>query len=157
MATLADKIEKYLKTLIEKSEDGIIEIQRTEIAETFSCVPSQINYVLTTRFSKGSGYHVETKRGGGGYIKITKTPAVDEEKLLQLIDQSVNNLVSQKVGNNLIKRLESEGFLTHRESLLMKAVIKQETLALSRQECDLLRARILRGMLLTLLRDDFQD
>src|SRR6056297_2165023 len=94
MSTLVDKIEKYLKTLIEKSECGEIEIQRIEIAETFCCVPSQVNYVLRTRFSEGSGYNVETKRGGGGYIKICKSNKADGKDLIDMINNSVNNLVT---------------------------------------------------------------
>lgn len=156
MRSLADKIEKYLKTLIDKSEDGVIEIQRSEIAETFSCVPSQVNYVLKTRFNEGYGFFVETKRGGGGYIRITKEPLVgDYDKLLKLIDESADKFVSENLGESLIDRLYEEGFVTKREMMLIKAVICRNTLALGLPERDLLRAKILRSILLTLLKKEF--
>ena len=70
--SLADRIELYLKTLIERSEDKQIEIQRMELAETFSCVPSQVTYVVSTRFKPESGYLAESRRGGSGYMRIRK-------------------------------------------------------------------------------------
>lgn len=156
MKSLADKIEKYLKTLIDRSENGVIEIQRSEIAETFSCVPSQVNYVLKTRFNEGYGFYVETKRGGGGYIRITKEPLVDDyDKLLNLIDESADKFVSEKLGDSLIDRLYEEDFVTKREMMLIKAVINKNTLDLRLPERDLIRAKILRSVLLTLLKKEF--
>ncbi|NLW91875.1 MAG: CtsR family transcriptional regulator [Syntrophomonadaceae bacterium] len=70
--SLADRIEQYLKVLIERSEDKQIEIQRAELAETFSCVPSQVTYVLNTRFTEDEGYLTESRRGGKGFVRITR-------------------------------------------------------------------------------------
>ena len=156
MSSLTDKIEKYLKALLEKSEDGSVEIQRSEIAETFSCVPSQINYVLKTRFNENYGFFVETKRGGGGYIKIRKESLGGHDKLADLIEDSANKLVSEDLGVNLIDRLYDEGFITEREMLLIKSVINRETLYMDLPERDLIRAKMLRSVLLTLLREEFQ-
>ena len=69
--TISDIIEKFLIDMI-GTTDGSIEIQRNELANHFNCVPSQINYVITTRFNTERGYEVESRRGGGGYIKIRK-------------------------------------------------------------------------------------
>ena len=67
---ISDVIEEFIKEMF--SEDDSIEIQRNDLAEYFNCVPSQINYVIATRFKPSQGYYVESKRGGGGHIKITK-------------------------------------------------------------------------------------
>ena len=68
LAGISDRLERFLKELLEKSDNGIIEIGRNELANKFSCAPSQINYVLTTRFSSKNGYYIESRRGGSGYI-----------------------------------------------------------------------------------------
>lgn len=70
--SLADKIEQYLKVLIDRSEKNQIEIQRSELAETFSCVPSQVTYVIGTRFTEREGYFTESRRGGKGFVRITR-------------------------------------------------------------------------------------
>ncbi|WP_054693620.1 CtsR family transcriptional regulator [Syntrophomonas palmitatica] len=70
--SLADRIEQYLKVLIDRSDEKQIEIQRAELAETFSCVPSQVTYVLNTRFTEDEGYVTESRRGGKGYVRITQ-------------------------------------------------------------------------------------
>lgn len=76
--SLADKIEQYLKVLIERSENNEIEIQRAELAETFECVPSQITYVIGTRFNESGGYYTESRRGGKGFVRITR---IDDARL----------------------------------------------------------------------------
>ena len=68
--SLAHKIESYIKALIGRSENKQIEIQRAELAETFSCVPSQITYVIATRFNIKEGYFTESRRGGRGFVRI---------------------------------------------------------------------------------------
>ena len=68
--SLTDQIEQYIKALIARSQDGQIEIQRIELAETFACVPSQITYVISTRFTLEQGYYSESRRGDNGYVKI---------------------------------------------------------------------------------------
>ncbi|MEA4925134.1 Transcriptional regulator CtsR [bioreactor metagenome] len=88
--SLASGIEQYIKVLIARSESGQIEIQRVELAETFACVPSQVSYVLSTRFSQEDGYIVETRRGGQGYIRITevrKETGNLDDKLLRFLNE----------------------------------------------------------------------
>lgn len=156
MRSIADKIEAHLKELLKTSGRGYIEIQRSEIAQTFACVPSQINYVLTTRFSPEQGYLVESRRGGGGYLRITKLDVDDDEWLLEVLDTIENSLVSQQVGEGLIKRLKEEGLLTDREALLVKAVISREALPLALPQRDYVRASVLKAVLTVLLRDEFR-
>ena len=71
MARLTDVISEFIKALLDESE-GELELQRNEMAEYFECAPSQINYVLATRFSINQGYYIESRRGGGGFIRITQ-------------------------------------------------------------------------------------
>ena len=72
MRNVSDIIEQYLKHILQESPEGAVEIQRNDLADQFQCVPSQINYVISTRFTLEKGYFVESKRGGGGYIRIQK-------------------------------------------------------------------------------------
>lgn len=157
MRSLADQIEAYIKKMLELSDKGVIEVQRSEIAEIFACVPSQINYVLTTRFGPEKGYLVESRRGGGGYLRIIKLEADnDNEWIVDLVSTVENSLISQQAGEGLLERLLEEGFLTPREVYLLKAVISREALQVPLPQRDLLRAHILKAVLVTLLRDEFQ-
>ncbi len=79
--SLADRIEQYLKVLIARSEAKMIEIQRAELAETFSCVPSQVTYVLSTRFTQREGYFTESRRGGCGYVRIMQFDSQERDYL----------------------------------------------------------------------------
>jgi transcriptional regulator CtsR len=155
MRSIADQIEQHLKQLLSNSTKGSIEVQRNELAEFFSCVPSQINYVLSTRFTFEQGYLVESRRGGGGFLRIIRLPLTQEEEIYRLIDSTLDNLVSQRVGEGLIKRLLEEGFLTKRESLLARAVIQREAIPIALPERDLVRAHLLRVILLTIMREEF--
>lgn len=155
MRTLADEIENYLKELLGRSQ-GSVEIQRGELAQVFACVPSQINYVLSTRFTVEQGYLVESRRGGGGYVRIVKLPLNDEKPLRRLIEASGERMTSQRVAEGLIGRLVEEGFLTSREGKLMRAVVNREVLAIPLPERDLLRSRLIRAMLLTILQEGSQ-
>ena len=88
MARLSDIIEEFLKELME-GMDGAIEIQRNELANRFRCVPSQINYVIDTRFTTEKGYYVESRRGGGGYIKIKRIIFDNENNCIMHIISSI--------------------------------------------------------------------
>ncbi|MHB1128239.1 MAG: CtsR family transcriptional regulator [Bacillota bacterium] len=157
MRSLVEQIENYIKSLLGNSPGGVIEIQRNELAQRFACVPSQINYVLGTRFSVEQGYVVESRRGGGGYLRIAKLSLDQDAELYRLINSTAGTLVSQQVGDGLIQRLLEEGFLTKRETILMRAVIKREALPLELPQRDLVRASILRFVLLALLQDEFNE
>ena len=82
MKNISDIIENYLKQIMEMNESEVVEIKRNEIADKFQCVPSQINYVINTRFTIEKGYVVESKRGGGGYIRIIKVHSYDHAHLI---------------------------------------------------------------------------
>ena len=96
---MSDLIESYLKNVLHKNET--VEIRRSEIADQFNCVPSQINYVINTRFTIQQGYVVESKRGGGGYIRIMKVNLVDEMDVLNALGDLVPEELSEREGNHL--------------------------------------------------------
>lgn len=156
MRSIADRIEAYLIELLQLSDEQVIEVQRNEIAQVFACAPSQINYVLTTRFGPEQGYLIESRRGGGGYLRITRVDMSENEFLESLLDFIDDALVSYHAGERLLIRLLEEGFLTTREAILLKAVIGQRVLGGALPHPDFVRAGILKVILQTFLRDEFK-
>lgn len=146
MKSTADLIERYLMERLKDSPNGAIDVQRNELAEMFSCVPSQINYVIATRFTLERGYIVESKRGGGGFIRIRQLGLEylrEVEELLRI----VGDQIAQREAEGLVWRLHQNELLTTRESFLIRAAISRDVLLLPLPERDILRARILTAML----------
>lgn len=139
---ISDVIETYLKRILEESDLGMIEIQRSELAETFHCVPSQINYVISTRFTTDHGYVVESKRGGGGYIRIRKLRLDPEHTVIQIL-RNWGPEMSQAAAEALIERLLREDWLTVREALLLQNMLRRDVLNVELPFRDRLRARLL--------------
>lgn len=128
MGNLADRIEAYLKSILGEAEGGSIILQRGFLAEVFSCAPSQINYVLTTRFTVEKGYLVESRRGGGGFLRIVRLGLSQESNFHTLMCELLGDEVSQLRANNLLDNLCEEGVLTEREALLLKSVFADKIL-----------------------------
>lgn len=149
MANLADVIEGYLKELLGQKE-GVLELQRCDLAGQFGCAPSQINYVLATRFNPQRGYLVESRRGGGGYIRIIRLNV--QENLHEYVHQKIGDVIAQDEAVGIIRRLEEEGVLTDRERLLMEAAVNREAIGLPLPHRDMVRANLLKSMLITVLR-----
>ena len=149
MRNISDIIEGYLKKVIELDDKGHVEIKRSEIAEQFQCVPSQINYVINTRFTADRGYLVESKRGGGGYIRIVRVRSHTKADLIELILVSLECGASQTMMEYIVFRLIDEEVLTKREAKMMLAALDRTTLNTPLPQRDELRSRILRAMLLT--------
>lgn len=150
MRNISDIIESYLKKILEMSQKDILEIKRSEVADKFQCVPSQINYVINTRFTIERGYLVESKRGGGGYIRIMK---VKSQEYTQLIDELISIIayrVSQSTAEGIITRLIDEEVINQREAKIMMSVIDRSVIYIDLPDRDELRARILTAMLTTL-------
>ncbi len=150
MRNVSDIIEDYLKTILTKSDQDLIEIKRSELARRFQCVPSQINYVISTRFTIEKGYIVESKRGGGGFIRIIKVQPHDEVDLFNHMVKIIGNEISQTNAENIISRLYEENALTKREANLMLAVIDRTLLTTTTVHRDQIRANLLKAMLQTL-------
>jgi len=142
---MTDIIEAYLKAYLENQEH--LEIKRSDIADRFDCVPSQINYVINTRFTQEHGYLVESKRGGGGYIRILKVHLVDEvDEIDQMIDL-IGNQISQRNGINIIETLTERKIITQREAALILSVIEKAVLQTITEEEQIARAQLLKTFL----------
>ena len=122
---MSDLIESYLKNVLHKNET--VEIRRSEIADQFNCVPSQINYVINTRFTIQQGYVVESKRGGGGYIRIMKVNLVDEMDVLNALGELVPEELSALEGNHLLQNLYENKLITKREAQMMSLMMEKDT------------------------------
>lgn len=154
--SLAKRIEEYLKRLLEQRD--AVELQRSELAEAFKCVPSQINYVLSTRFTPAQGYLVESRRGGGGYLRIVKLSwdAFPRYMLKDVFEELGVGGLDQWEAEGILKRFYEEELITRREYNVLKAVISRETLALELPERDFIRAKIMQAVLAALCRNDHQ-
>lgn len=155
VGSLSREIEKYLKALLENAKNGVIEVQRSALSDFFECVPSQINYVLSTRFTPAHGYIVETRRGGGGYVRIIRLNFANSDKLKLLFEEIIGTEISQNQAEGLLEYLKKEGILTRKETLLIKNIISDKVLSTSLiKNQDALRSRILQSVLATILRED---
>lgn len=138
---MSDIIEAYLKQVLGVHEQ--IEIRRSEMANQFNCVPSQINYVINTRFTVQQGYLVESKRGGGGYIRIIKVKLLDKVEMLDAMIQIIGEKISQKDAYSIIQKLYEDEAITKREATLMLSALEKNVLASSEKNENSLRAKIL--------------
>jgi len=151
MRNISDLIEQYLKQMIRESAEGTVEIQRNELADKFSCVPSQINYVIATRFTLERGYLVESKRGGGGFIRIRKLELPACQPIHEHVLRTIGSRIDQSAAEGLIYQLAEAKLLNGREAQLLKAAVSRETLAVTLPLRDEIRARLLKAMLIALL------
>lgn len=151
MRNVSEVIEQYLKQMIQQSTDGIVEIQRNELADQFECVPSQINYVISTRFTLEKGYIVESKRGGGGYIRIQRIELNTHGSVHDYIFKTISSHIDQSASEGLLYQLQENGIITSREAAIMRAAISREVLVLKLPLRDEIRAKIMKAMLISLL------
>ena len=138
----SDSIEAYIKALL--AQAGMAELKRSELADVFQVVPSQINYVIKTRFTESRGYIVESKRGGGGYIRIGKVQFSDHHQMLQDLAVNIGERISQQVFNDILEMLCEEKLLTKRETQLLFAMTAEEVLG---QDSPNLRANMLKKII----------
>lgn len=156
MSTISNQIEVYLKKLLAATAGGTLELKRSDLAEIFMCVPSQINYVLSTRFSSNQGYLVESRRGGGGFVRIIRLSMDNEPNLTSMLETGGQRKVSRQAGEKLVERLLDEEFISKREGMIIKAMIDDKTIGAS-ENVDSLRGDLINAVLLLLLRDDFTE
>lgn len=150
---LSDAIEQFIKTMLSQ-EAPEVELKRNELAEYFNCAPSQINYVLATRFTPDHGYIIESRRGGGGYIRIFRMAQDTSEQLIYLLNERVGDAIDALSASHLVQRLLERELVTEGEAAMMNAALSPQALSLplSAEMKDALRARILKNMLLEVAR-----
>ncbi len=146
MASLADAIEAYLLKRLEQA-NGFLEIQRGDLSAMFGCAPSQINYVLHTRFTHMRGFLVESKRGGAGYIRIARVASPSSGQVLEILKEKVGDRIGQERAESLLGTLVATGLITAREAAMIRAAVDRRTLSLPLPERDEVRARLLKAML----------
>ena len=146
---VSDMIEEFIKELFTQDED-YVEIQRNELAEHFNCVPSQINYVISTRFKPSQGYYVESKRGGGGHIKIKKVNITKSNYFMHIINSVGNTLTNQEV-DIFISNFLSYQMVSSIEAKLIKIATSDNVLKLPQPTRDEIRANIFKNMLVNLI------
>lgn len=149
---MSDVIEDFIKDLFEEDESDYVEIQRNELAQHFNCVPSQINYVISTRFKPSQGYYVESKRGGGGNIKIKKINNTKSDYIMHIITSIGDTLTSKEV-DIFISNFLSDNIVTKKEAKLLKVATSDNVLNVPIDIKDNLRARIFKNMLINLVED----
>lgn len=146
---LSDVLTEYIMEILEN--EGDVRIKRNELADRFGCVPSQINYVLTSRFTPEQGYVVESRRGGGGYIRITRIQTDKNTALMHIINaigERLDNITAQV----MIKNLASSSIISEEAARIMLSAISDRSFSgVPFSERDRLRARMCKNMLLSIM------
>ena len=147
---IADIIEDFIKELFDEQDANLIEIQRNDLAEHFGCVPSQINYVISTRFTPKQGYYVESKRGGGGSIKIKKINITKSNYFMHIITTLGDSISANEV-DIFINNFLSYNMISEKEAKLLKVATSDNILMINTEIKDKIRANIFKNMLLNLI------
>ena len=148
---LSDSIEHFIKTMLSE-ESTEVELKRNELAEYFGCAPSQINYVLATRFSPDHGYLTESRRGGGGYIRIVRVVESGSQRLMYLINERIGDSLEEDECLRLISQLKEQQIVTADEAMLMASSLNTRAMAVPIPDAvkDSLRAKMMKSMLMTI-------
>lgn len=141
---LSDGIEKFLLDLLSGEDE--VEIQRNTLAGHFGCVPSQINYVIQTRFTAERGYVIESRRGGGGYIKITRTVSPGDNFKMHIVN-SIGDSIDFETTKVFVRNMLDYDMLSKREAQIILSALSDNALALLPPVRDKLRASLFKNML----------
>lgn len=147
MARLSDIIENFIKEMISESGGEKILIQRNELADQFKCAPSQINYVLTTRFTYEKGYVIESRRGGGGHIVIKQIIYDNSKGRSKIIYEAIGEIITYHNALAILQNLLDVHLVTKREFEIMKMAINDRTLS-GAQDKNKIRADIIKAMIM---------
>ncbi len=145
---ISDIIEEFIKDMLDEDNQAVI--QRNDLAEHFNCVPSQINYVISTRFTPIHGYYVESQRGGGGYIKIKKVNLTHSDYLMHIIT-SIGDRVSAKEVDIFVNNFLDYDIIDEKIAKLIKGATNDKVLSSVKDNKDELRAKIFKNMLINLV------
>ena len=144
---LSDIIEEFIKELFNNEEE--IEIQRNDLAQKFNCVPSQINYVIATRFKPSQGYYVDSRRGGGGHITIKKVSNTKSDYIMHIIE-NIGEALQNSEAEILISDFLTYGLVNEKEAKLLRVATSDNVLDIPKEYKDKLRASIFKNMLLNI-------
>ncbi len=153
--SLSHNIEQYILGRLADEQENFISLRRKDLAEMFECVPSQINYVLRSRFTPEHGYIIDSRRGEHGYIKIMRIMCINPEARARHIDDIIGGAITIKDAHKLLEKLENRELITQRERLLIEISLRhcqdmtQEIKPILRERifADLL-TRMLKGLIL---------
>jgi transcriptional regulator CtsR len=148
MGSLADFIERYLRAALEK--EAQVELQRRELAKLFCCVPSQINYVLETRFTLERGFLTESKRGGGGYIRISRVEWQKAPDFPQLLDKLLPAAISAEEAEHILFELTERRLIGSNDARLLGGLIRQNIIDFPERQAGVARSKLLKALLLVL-------
>ena len=145
---ISDLIASFLQDSLDTAENGVLEVQRNDLAQRFNCVPSQINYVMSTRFSPERGYIVESRRGGNGYIRITRVQ-VDRQTLMMHVINSLGDQVDLPSARAILSNLVHTEALEETVARSLLAAVGDKALsAVPRDSRDRVRADIMKQVLI---------
>lgn len=148
---MTDMIQQMIEELLKQAGSEPLDLQRNELANRLGCVPSQINYVISSRFTKERGYIIESKRGGGGYVRIRRIQ-VDPRDALHAAFEAIPNAIDLRSASALVVNLSVANCITKREATLMHTAISDRTLQkIDSRYRDYVRADILKSMLLSMI------
>ena len=145
---ISDRIESFILELL-KGNDEWLEIGRNELASVFNCVPSQINYVISTRFNSDRGYIVESRRGGGGYLRIRRIEP-DDENLIYSTAMRIGKEIDYQTSKSILTYLASSGHIDEKCHKIILSALSDKSLDGAEGKKDEVRACILKNMLLSL-------
>lgn len=150
MANISKTIEQFIIATL--GENEFVEISRNSLAEYFSCAPSQINYVLDTRFTVDRGYVKESKRGGSGFVKISKIKITDQNSYLStLVKDSIGEDLSFKRMEQILEKLLVDGVVTQSEKQIIETSLSEESLEMPFTIKDKVRSKAFKNVLLKLM------
>lgn len=154
--SITQAIEQYLSELLEEAAESVVKLRRKDIAARFGCVPSQINYVLRSRFAPENGYLVESQRGGHGYIKIVQMRFKDVDDKLNYFSELVGNSLTEQQSRKLLVNLQNREMISARERLIIEVALRNQDengrtlFDVSPYKRDIMRAELLKKMLVSL-------
>ncbi len=145
---MSDIIERFLLDMLDSESD--VTLKRNELASQFSCAPSQINYVIDTRFTGQRGYIVESRRGGGGFIRIRRVEVSDNGYLMHVVN-SIGDSISFASIHAMLSNMLQADIITRRELDLMESVLCDRAIPFNRPQSDEYRAQLFKAMLMSLI------
>lgn len=155
-SSLTSKIEEYIEQLLEENGSGVISLRRKDLAELFECVPSQINYVLRSKFAPENGFLVESQRGGHGYIRVVQLTFKNCEEEVSHLQDLIGNRISEQEAKRLLMNLQNRKLLSARERLLIEVALRSQDengrtlFDISIHKREIMRADLLKKLLTSL-------